>query len=198
MPKAYDSNDLYQLRKDSIEAKTLSLNECTFVSSKDIWEPKIVGDSSVPIYSLSVRVSPKDFNEVSRQVDEAVRLVGKETYFFDKPDNWDKLTWQQQDEIRFTDQYNKTGVLPIYNPVTNSYLVPKAQDFVLSSPDLRQIYSRSIVAPKVIGDAKEGDNLNGRECSVRGNIRVFDNGRIYFSAREITVFAGNSVDEETF
>ena len=185
-------NSLFLKRKEAIEAKTFSLNDCVFVATNHMQDPESPIEGGPPVYTFTVQVSSSDFHALSKHVNEALRLFGDEQYVFDKPDGYDSWPLSRQDEYRFRDQHIKTGLIPVYSSNMQNYLVPHPSERILSSSQFRHVYSRSLRAPKLIGDVPSSGIFDGRECSVRGNLAIFDSGKIYFQAREITVFAGNS------
>jgi hypothetical protein len=186
------SEDLHQIRKNAVESKSVHLNDCTIIDDRNLLTPKTTQDSPNPVYQFLLKVSHKDYNDLVKEVDEAVRLFGQTTYFFDKPDGYDSWAFSRQDEYRFRDQYNKTGLLPVYSPNLQDYLIPKAQDFILGASESRNVFCSSLKPTKMFGDIPESGSFIGRECSARCNIRVFESGKIYLGCNELTVFAGNS------
>ena len=192
MSSTITDNALFQSRKNCLEAKTFSLNDCEFTDTQHMLTAKAPVEGGPPVFTLTVKVSSRDFHDLSKHVEEAVRLFGEEQYMFDKPEGYDNWSFSSRDEYRFRDQHSKTGLIPVYSTNMHNYLIPRPSERILSSSQIRHVYSRSLRAPKLIGDVPSSGVFDGRACSVRGNLAVFDSGKVYFQAREITVFAGNS------
>ena len=189
--KVLSDQDLYKIRKESIESKSVHLNECVIIDDRYLTETTTTIDGQC-VYQFQLKVSHKDFNNLKKDVAEAVRLFGVEPYQFDRPEGYETWGHSRQDEYRFRDQYLKTAILPVYSPNMQSYLIPKAQELILSSDECRTVFLSSLKPTKLIGDIPESGNFCGREASARCNIRIFESGKIYLSCNEMTVFAGNS------
>jgi hypothetical protein len=178
--------------KTLLEVKTHILGDCTFVDEAEgIFNAQTVSSVSLPVYKFCLKLTPKNYSVLKKETETALQLYGgTEPYVFVKPDNWNSMTFSQQDEYRFTDQYQKTGSIPVYNPQTQNYLVPMPIDYVLGSKETGLVYFNQLQPPKLNGYT-DGEPLTGLECTVEANFKALDNGRVYLRAKAINIYCHN-------
>ena len=178
--------------KEVLSIKTHILGDCVFLDeAKGVFDSVTVTGISVPVYKFHVCLSPKNYSVLRKEIEGAFQIIGgSETYVFTKPDDWDRMSFSQRDEYRFTDQYSKTGLVPVYNPQTQHYLVPKPIDKILSSREYGIAYFQQVVPPKLNGYT-EGEDLTGLECTVEGRLNLLDNGHLYLQAKAINIYSHN-------
>lgn len=185
-------NDKEAYLRDVLPLKTHVLGDCVFIDRADgMFTASNDPTVSVPVYRFQLRLTSPVYHSLKKEVDNIFDVVGgRDLYHFTPPDDWNKLTYSQRDEIRFTDQYQKTGLVPIYNPQTDRYLVPRPIDNVLSSDKERLVYFKQTIPPKV-NCYTEGEDLTGLECTAECKLRQLDNGSVYITAHSINIYSHN-------
>jgi hypothetical protein len=178
--------------KDVLPLKSHVLGDCVFIDNAEgVFTPVDIPSISCPIYKFQVKLTPKNHSVLQKEVQNALSIIGgNEVYTFIKPDNWDRMSFSQQDEIRFTDQYQKTGHIPVWNPSTNQYMVPRPIDNVLSSREYCLAHFHQITPPRLNGYT-DGEPLEGLECTVEARLRLLDNGNLYLEAKAINIYCHN-------
>jgi hypothetical protein len=178
--------------EDVLSLKTHLLGDSIFVDGAEgVFTPITITGISRPVYKFKVKVTGEVYSQIRKAVDTAFQLIGgEEVYNFVPPEDWKSLSFSQQDEVRFTDQYQKTGTIPVWNPTTNRYMVPRPVDNILSSREYRLVSFHQVVPPKVNGYT-EGESLDGLECTVEARFRLLDNGNLYLEAKAINIYSHN-------
>ena len=173
-------------KKQYLEKKQFFISEAVLHDTEGIYTARLYPGLDQPLHRFHATISQSEYHKLKKEVVSALNLFGQEPYRFERPDAWFDMSFSQQDEYRFTDQLNKTGLTPVYNTNTQHYNIPKPMDLVLSSPEYSTVYFSSLFPPTVVGD--EYDSIEGFEGSIDCRLLLMDNGRVYMAAKNLNVF----------